>query len=79
MLLQVPGRIIDISKDLHAETLHWDSPDGLGSFRERYTRIEEGDLANQSQLKDFPVHVATHVDAASHFSQVPYPTSIFAP
>lgn len=67
---QTPGRIIDISKELHAETLHWDSPHGLGVFRERYTKIEDGDLANQSQLKDFPVHVATHVDHASHFSQV---------
>ena len=71
---QVPGHIIDITKELHAGTLHWDSPTGLGEFRERYTRIEDGDLANQSLLKDFPVHVATHVDAPSHFSHEHFET-----
>jgi len=74
--IRVPGHIIDITKELSPATLHWDSPTGLGEFRDRYTRIEDGDLANQSHLRDFPVHVATHVDAPSHFSQEHFESGI---
>lgn len=67
--LQIPGQIIDITKELGPGTINWESKHGLGEFRERYTRIEKGDPANQSKIK-LPVHTATHVDSPGHWLHV---------
>ena len=67
---QGPGRIFDITLPLSAETVVFESPHGLGNIRDRSTRIEEGDLSNQSFLKELPMHLATHVDAPGHFVHV---------
>ncbi len=60
------SKLIDISLPLHGNTPIWPGDPALRV--ERVQRIEDGSVANVSQMS-CGVHVGTHVDAPFHFMQ----------
>jgi len=61
-----PGgmRIHDISIAVTSDMVSWD--DGPGPVIDRYLRIEDGDMVNNSRAL-LDLHAGTHVDAPYHF------------
>ncbi|XP_020597517.1 uncharacterized protein LOC110037260 [Phalaenopsis equestris] len=62
------GRIIDISHYYREDMPAWESADGVGQFLRLLQSMDNGSLANNSEMM-LPAHTGTHVDAPGHVFQ----------
>ena len=54
------SRFVDLTQVVAPDTLAWDSPDGLGQFRQVKASPAKGDAYTASVIT-LPTHEATHV------------------
>lgn len=62
------GRIIDISHYYREDMPAWESAEGVGQFLRLIQSMDNGSLANNSEMM-LPTHTGTHVDAPGHVFQ----------
>ncbi|PKU70584.1 cyclase-like protein 3 isoform X2 [Dendrobium catenatum] len=62
------GRIIDISHYYRDDMPAWESAEGVGQFLRLLKSMDNGSLANFSEMM-LPTHTGTHVDAPGHVFQ----------